>query len=295
MTAEALSAHLASGATTLCRAWIVTRKDGTKLGFTDHDRDFVIDGVTCRANAGLSAKALQQTTGLSVDNTEAMGALTDAAINEADIQAGRYDGADVRIHLVNWAAPDERTVEFRGLLGEITRSGSAFRAELRGLTEILNQPQGYAFQPRCSAVLGDRRCRFDPMTPGFFAEHTLKAESDGRVFDLVGFPEFPDRWFEHGRFEVLSGAATGLIGVVKIDRMTAGSRHVELWETITAGLAASDQVRITAGCDKSTEACQNKFGNFLNFRGFPHVPSEDWLSAYPLQDRVTSGRSRFAR
>jgi uncharacterized phage protein (TIGR02218 family) len=294
MTIEALYSHLATGATTLCRAWIVTRKDGVVMGFTDHDRDLVIDGVTCRADAGLSARALQQTTGLSVDNSEAVGALTDASITEADIQAGRFDGAEVKTCLVNWAAPDERVVEFRGSLGEITRSGGAFWAELRGLTELLNQPQGFAFQPGCSAVLGDRRCKFDTGAPGFFAELALEADSDGRVFRFGGFPAFTPRWFEHGRFEVLSGDATGLVGVVKIDRVEADGRTIELWQAITARLAAGDLIRIIAGCDKTTGTCRTKFGNFLNFRGFPHMPGEDWLASYPGQDRPNTGGSRFA-
>lgn len=291
---EALHAHLASGATTLCRVWIVSRKDGTVMGFTDHDRDLVIEGVTCRADAGLSAKALQQTTGLSVDNSEAMGALSDASITEADIQAGRFDGAEVRTWLVNWAAPEERVIEFRGNLGEITRSGGAFQAELRGLTELLNQPQGYAFQPGCSAILGDRRCRFDTAAAGFFVDTALDAASDGRVFQFAAFPNFTDRWFENGRFEVLTGEAAGLIGVVKIDRAEENGRRVELWQAILATMVAGDQIRIIAGCDKSAATCREKFANYLNFRGFPHVPGEDWLSSYPGQDRPNTGGSRFA-
>jgi uncharacterized phage protein (TIGR02218 family) len=294
MSSAALHAHLATGATTLCRAWIVTRKDGTVMGFTDHDRDLVVEGVSCRADAGLSARALQQTTGLSVDNSEAVGALSDATISEADIQAGRFDGAEVRTYLVNWAAPEERIVEFRGSLGEITRSGGAFRAELRGLTELLNQPQGYAFQQACSAVLGDRRCRFDTATSGFVVEKALEGVSDGRVFRFANFPVFTDRWFEHGRLEVVSGEAKGLVGVVKIDRVEGSGRRIELWQSVTATFGVGDRIRIIAGCDKTASTCRTKFGNFLNFRGFPHVPGEDWLSSYPGQDRPNTGGSRFA-
>jgi len=294
MTSAALHAHLATGATTLCRAWIVTRKDGTIMGFTDHDRELVVEGVSCRADAGLSAKALQQTTGLSVDNSEAIGALSDASITETDIQAGRFDGAEVRTYLVNWASPEERVLEFRGTLGEITRSGGAFRAELRGLTELLNQPQGFAFQPGCSAILGDRRCRFDTGTPGFFVDVALEEASDGRVFRFAEFPVFADRWFEHGRFEVLSGEAEGLVGVVKIDRLDGSGRLIELWQSVTATLGAGDLIRVVAGCNKTAGTCRAKFGNFLNFRGFPHVPGEDWLSSYPGQDRPNTGGSRFA-
>jgi uncharacterized phage protein (TIGR02218 family) len=294
MSSEGLYAHLASGSTTLCRAWIVTRRDGLRLGFTDHDLDLTIDGVSCRANAGLSAKALQQTTGLSVDNSEAAGALSDSSITEADIQAGRFDGAEVVTFLVNWTAPEDRVVEFRGSLGEITRAGGAFRAELRGLTELLNQPQGYAFQPDCSAVLGDGRCRFDSAAPGFFVETTVGEQADGRVFHFDGLANFLDGWFQHGRLEVLSGAGAGVVGVVKSDRAEGSRRRVELWQSITAALQPGDVIRIIAGCDKSASTCRSKFGNFLNFRGFPHVPGEDWLSSYPGQDRPNSGGSRFA-
>jgi uncharacterized phage protein (TIGR02218 family) len=88
MSGEALYRHLEDGATTVCRAWMVRRTDGTLMGFTDHDRDLVVDGVPCRADTGMTARALQQTTGMSVDNSEAAGALSDAAIREEDILAG---------------------------------------------------------------------------------------------------------------------------------------------------------------------------------------------------------------
>ena len=51
------------------------------------------------------------------------------AVTEADIEAGRYDGATVEAWLVNWAEPDQRLKQFRGRIGEITRAGGAFRAE----------------------------------------------------------------------------------------------------------------------------------------------------------------------
>ncbi len=35
----ALQAKLESGATTLCRCWLITRRDGMRQGFTDHDED----------------------------------------------------------------------------------------------------------------------------------------------------------------------------------------------------------------------------------------------------------------
>ena len=291
-TGGALHAHLGQGQTTVCRAWTVVRKDGLVMGFTDHDRDLVVDGVTCRADTGMTARALQQTTGLSVDNSEAFGALSDAAITEADVLAGRFDGAEVRAFLVNWAAPEDWILQFRGSFGEITRSGGSFRAELRGLTEVLNRPQGFAFQPGCGAVLGDTRCRFAVTTPGYAAEGLVEKVEDGQVFRFAAMSGFDDRWFEHGRFEILSGTAAGLVGVVKSDRLTPLDRRVELWQAIGAEVTVGDSFRVVAGCDKAAQTCRTKFGNFLNYRGFPHIPGDDWLTSYPTPDRAGSGGAR---
>jgi len=116
-----LQAHLDTGVTTLCRAWLIERRDGVAFGFTDHDLALTFDGVVFKPDTGLSAMALQQSTGLSVDNTEAIGALSDAAIKASDIDAGRFDGAEVTSWLINWSAPEQRIIQFRGNIGEIRR------------------------------------------------------------------------------------------------------------------------------------------------------------------------------
>lgn len=285
-----LQAHLQTGATTVARAWAVTRADGVVLGFTDHDRDLAFDGVVFRAASGMTARALAQTTGLAVDNSEALGALRDAGLREADIAAGRYDGAEVRIWMVNWADVAARRLEFRGTLGEVTRARGAFRAELRGLTEPMSQPQGRVYRAGCSAVLGDGACGFDLAQAGYFAD-VVAEDVEGAVFRFAALPGFDDRWFEGGRLEVLGGAAAGLSGVVKNDRLSAAGRVVELWQALGAAVAPGDMLRITAGCDKRLETCRLKFDNLLNFRGFPDIPGDDWLMAHPRQGGLNDGGS----
>jgi uncharacterized phage protein (TIGR02218 family) len=285
-----VQAHLDTGATTLARAWAVTRADGVVLGFTDHDRDLEFEGIVFRAASGMTARALAQTTGLSVDNSEALGALRDAGLREADIAAGRYDGAEVRIWLVNWADVAMRALEFRGTLGEVTRAGGAFRAELRGLTEALGQPLGRVYRAGCAAVLGDDACGFDLQQPGYHAE--VPAETiEGAVFRFAALPGFDDRWFEGGRIEVLGGAAAGLAGVVKNDRLSAAGRVIETWQALGAPVMPGDLLRITAGCDKRASSCRLKFDNLLNFRGFPDIPGDDWLMAHPRQGGLNDGGS----
>lgn len=286
-----LAEHLAGGVTTVCRAWAVTRRDGVVLGFTDHDRSLTFEGIDFAASSGLTARSVEQTTGLAVDNSEAIGALSAASIREADVRAGLFDGAVVRSWLVNWSEVSERKLVFRGSLGEVERQGALFRAELRGLAEAINQPQGRVYQKPCAAVLGDDACRFDTSAPGFSVELDVIDVVSGAEFVLTAQPGTGEGWFLRGRATVLSGAALGQIGVVKRDRDVTNGRLVELWESFPGGVSVGDRIRLEAGCDKQASTCREKFGNFLNFRGFPSIPGEDWLVSYPVQNGMNDGGS----
>jgi uncharacterized phage protein (TIGR02218 family) len=242
----------------------------------------------------MTAAALAQSTGLSVDNTEAIGALSSDVVSEADILAGRFDGAQVVAWIVNWSDVSERRMIFRGTFGELARGDGVFTAELRGLTEVLSRETGMVFHPRCAAVLGDARCGFNLNTSGYSTEVVAEGVSEGRLFSFSALGGFEDRWFEKGRFTVLSGSAKGLIGVVKNDRLaTDNSREIELWQALGAAVSSGDLVRIDVGCDRRSETCRLKFNNFNNFRGFPHIPGEDWLNSYPVASGGNDGGSLF--
>lgn len=289
---QALAAHLETGATTLCRCWAVVRRDGARYGFTDHDRDIEFDGFLFRADTGLTGQAIQQTTGLSIDNGEALGALSDAAVTEADLLAGRFDRAEVWAWLVNWSNPAERHLLFQGTIGEVQSGGGGFRAELRGLTEQMSQPQGRVYQKLCSALLGDGECGVSLGSGTYTAEADVMVASRSQEFLLSGLGGYGADWFARGRLLVLTGEATGLSAMIKSDESVGADRKVRLWQEMRAPVAIGDRVRVVAGCDKRADTCRQKFNNFINFRGFPHVPGEDWLMAYPKQSGDNSGGSR---
>jgi uncharacterized phage protein (TIGR02218 family) len=288
---DALLTHLGQGVTTVCRAWLVLRKDGVAYGFTDHDRDLAFEGADFKASTGMTALALQQSTGMSVDNSEAVGALSDAAVDEADLLAGRFDGAEVRSWLVNWANPAQRIEQFCGNFGEVTRSAGAFKAELRGVTDRLNQPQARAYQRGCGAVLGDARCGVDLAVPGHRVTAEIAAfDAMGRMI-FAGLDGFPALWFERGRAVMMTGAAAGLVGTIKSDRLQDAGRIVDLWHGFAAAVVVGDQVQLEVGCNRTAAMCTGKFANFLNYQGFPHIPGEDWLASYPVSTRPNDGGS----
>ncbi|MGI9393924.1 MAG: DUF2163 domain-containing protein [Boseongicola sp.] len=292
MTGDPLAAHLLTGTTTVCRAWAIQRNDGLVIGFTDHDEALEFEGITFSASSGLSSSATEQTSGLAVDNSEAVGVLSDPAIQESDIRAGKFDGANVKSWLVNWQNFDERRLVFNGSLGEIERNGAEFRAELRGLAESLARVQGRVYQRNCGAVLGDTACGIDLSDPAYFVDLEIMSVEHGVKIAVPMQPSFAEGWFTRGSVEVLTGASAGAIGAIKRDVEVGSSRTVEVWEYLGAGISPGDLIRLFAGCDKRVDTCQIKFQNFVNFQGFPDIPGEDWLVSYPTQTGVNDGGSR---
>ena len=48
-------------------------------------------------------------------------------------------------------------------------------------------------------------------------------------------------------------------------------------------IAVGDAFTVTAGCDKAFSTCHDRFANAVNFRGFPHIPGNDFVISYPVQ------------
>ena len=162
---SALQTKLNSGVTTLARCWKLTRRDGVVMGFTDHDRDLIIDGVTFRAGTGFTSSEAASRFGLAVDGAEISGALADESLTDADLAAGRYDAARIETWLVDWSDPSLKVLTARATLGEVKREGQAFSAELRGLADLLSQESGRLYTAKCGADLGDIRCKVDLTDP----------------------------------------------------------------------------------------------------------------------------------
>jgi uncharacterized phage protein (TIGR02218 family) len=138
-------------------------------------------------------------------------------------------------------------------------------------------------------VLGDGACRVDLSAPGYFSERVVEEVEEARIFRFADFTGFDDRWFERGRLRMLSGAAAGLVAVVKNDRLSGTERVVELWQALGAEVAPGDLLRLETGCDKRADTCRLKFSNFNNFRGFSQIPGEDWITTYPSRNGVNDG------
>jgi len=284
-------ALLDGGATTICRCWRLQRKDGVAFGFTDHDRDLSFGGQTYLAGSGMDASALESSTGLSVDNGQAVGALSAVGLQDTDILAGKFDRAEVVQWLVNWDDVAVREVVFRGTLGEIRRGATAFEVELRSQAEGLNKPLGRGYVPSCDAVLGDARCGVDLGIAGRVETVTVQSVVNARRVQVDALPAADSGWFANGHMRWVSGGNAGVTSIVKVDAAGADFRDVELWEELRASVEVGDMAELVVGCDKRHGTCATKFANLLNFRGFPTIPGEDWVTDFPRAGGVNTGGS----
>ncbi|MGE3144759.1 MAG: DUF2163 domain-containing protein [Pseudorhodoplanes sp.] len=278
----ALQSTLDSGVTTFCRCTVLTRRDSETLGFTDHDEDVLLGDVPCRAGTGLAGSEATARLGLAVDGAEISGALTDDSLTEADLAAGRYDGAGVDIYLVDWSEPSLRVLIACGTLGEVRREGCAFAAELRGLAEPLSHETGRLYTASCAADLGDGRCGVDLDDPQWRAEGTAAALIGISSFLASGLDPFDENLFSAGKLVWLTGANAGIAVEVKRHRHDTDTTAIELWQAMPEPIAAGDTFVVTAGCDKRFATCHLRFANALNFRGFPHIPGNDFVMRYAV-------------
>lgn len=210
---EEMVARIESGAARLCHVWILTRRDGVRRGFTDHDRDLDVDGLICTASSAWTAGAVDG--GLGAPGQVAVGGgLDDEGLDEAEILAGVWDQSLCEAWRLDWLRPDLRVRLWRGRLAKIRREGEAFVADFEGPLARLERVVGRTYGRDCDAVLGDGRCQ-------------------------VSLTDHPG-----------------------------------------------------AVCDKTWGVCTGRFDNGANFQGFPDIPGDDFLTAYPVEGGRHDGRSR---
>lgn len=193
--------HLDGNPTKLATIWRITRQDGQELFFTDHDQDIVYDGDTYVASSGFERTAIANTATFAVDNLDLVGIFNENGITEQDVRAGLYDGAEIRIALVRWDAPDTSgEIKLRrGTLGQVRLTPQGhFTAELRGLSQPLSQNTLQLYSAACRADLGDSRCGF-PIKPAVLTRGL--AVTVGQFYRVAtaagtGFEVYEERIYE---------------------------------------------------------------------------------------------------
>jgi uncharacterized phage protein (TIGR02218 family) len=262
----------ASELETVATFWRVERADGVTLGFTSHDRDLWFAGVLHHAAPGMVPSAIRRTIGTEPDSAEMQGALDHAAVGAADLAAGRFDRAAVRVGLVDWET-GEHEVLFAGSIGTVAEADGRFSAELLSAKAALGRELVPRTSPTCRAAFCGPGCTLSP--PRFTHELRLAEIDASRA--MVRFAGWPDAaallW---GSLRWIDGAEAGLtFSAVALDGPWLGFDR-----DLPAGLAPGARAAAIEGCDHTLETCASRFGNALNFQGEPFLPGNDLLVRY---------------
>lgn len=257
--------------TSIALCWRIERRDGVTIGLTAHDRDLTTGGLVYRAAPGMTPSAIQRSASLDAGSMDVTGALSSAAISEADLLAGRWDGARVAIFATDWTAPGAQVTLGEGTIGAIETGDGMLTAELKGIAAALERPVVEETSPECRAELGDRRCRVAMAGRRRFARVT---EIDGAVLTLDAEEPVPN-CYGGGRLRWFGGANSGLEdAIARSDGAVVTLRRAPRFDSL-------GRVELIEGCDKSLATCGARFGNVLNFRGEPYLPGTDLLTRYP--------------
>lgn len=269
--AGTLAAHLSQEVTTVAYCWRVVRVDNGEYGFTSHDVDLVVNGLTYQASTGFTASAVETSASLNVDDLSIDGILSSPSITEEELLAGKWDHARVELFLVNYADTTQGPLKLRvGWLGEVSVRKGQFTAELRGLTQRLQQTIGRTVQAACDADLGDARCGVD--VPAITLSGAVTDFTSRRIFGGDAVPA--TAWG-------LIVWTTGLNEGRRMEVKSVSTQTIELAQPMPYDIQVGDQYTIYPGCDKSFATCRDNFSNSANFRGFPYVSTVDRIVRGP--------------
>jgi uncharacterized phage protein (TIGR02218 family) len=304
-----LLTHIGSQVTTLATCWRLETvvAPTITLGFTNHTRDLVIDGLTYQAETGIIPTTSESAIGVGIDNMDIQSILDSAQVNERDMMAGRYDFAKIEVFLVNYLDLTQGKITMhKGTLGEVSVFNNAFVAEARGFMQQAAQQIGRLTLKSCRVrVLGDTYCRLADSITGGLAGNTEDTNEpityNGTVNSVTSRRQFastaanhdtstipvddsdpPETYqlphFTNGTVEFLTGNNTGRRLEVKTFNPAGGIFVMQ--EKFPYDIVIGDTFTAIAGCDRAKETCRVRFNNVQNFQGEPDLPGLDKVLIY---------------
>jgi len=289
-----LQAHMDTQQTTLCYLLKIVPQNGATFGITSLDQDVVYDdgggNVTYSSITGMNATAVESSSELSVDNSEAM-LLISTEFTETDIAAGILDFAAFYTYRINWADTAQgHYLVHSGTTGIVRKHDELSGViELRGLSQILKQNFIDQYSITCRAKFGTEEgdekfpCLFDT-TSLWQSTSVLSVGSEtDRIFTSNDTPAATGPngalTFEVALVEFLTGDNAGL--TVEVEDVTGDV--ITLRFNAAYAIQAGDTFKIRPDCQKRyAEDCVAQYDNGLNFRGEPWIPlTEESPAQFP--------------
>jgi uncharacterized phage protein (TIGR02218 family) len=272
-----LLGHYQGIALTLANCVKITQKNGTVLGFTDHDRDLVVAGVTYRSSVGCKVSTVRFTSAIEEDRfvVEGLMVALSYAVQETTSVVGRLSYGAIDIFEVNWAdlTMNTRPIK-RGRIAQVTPKGNFYTLECEGLMSVLLRKNMLeTYNADCNADFNDVRCGKAPVTHAGVI--TSIPNSTQIIASAFGGPATPG-FFEFGRIDI-----TGAVDITsQIKTYDSGTKTFTLalpLPLIDGAPTIGSSFTAYQGCDRKYATCRDTHNNLSKFRGFPFIPGAQAL------------------
>ena len=250
--------------------WRIERTDGFTVGFTEHDCPLKINGTIYTPISSPLPNSTNSTFELNVDNAGVEGIVFPGLVEQEELLAGKYDRAKVEVFLCNWLSGNKLRTLHYGEIGQIEFNNRIYKAEVRGITQKLQQARVRRTVSQCPLVFGEsgpNKCNKN--LSGLTDSNSVTSVSSNAVFRINSGR--PSGFYSEGKCTFTSGQNNG----ITMDIESSTGSTIFLWESAPFKIEPGDEIILTAGCAKTLEACKS-YDNIENFGADPFIPGTDF-------------------
>lgn len=199
------------------------------------------------------------------------------------LRAGFLLDAEVTEYLVDWFLPWKPPIEtLRYQVLEVEHDGDQWVAQVGSIATLLSVSLGDYYGPRCGVDVfssGPGQC--NKSSSGFSVSGDVDVILTPNIeFDTAAnfdAGSWEDEHWRDGKLVWLTGANTGHVSFIR----EATGDDILLHEPTPNEIVVGDAWIAFQGCNhqagigNATGDCKNRYGNLLNFQGFPFIPGRD--------------------
>ena len=243
----------------------IERLDGTVIRFAESDEPLLVGGDTYAVVPGLALSAIKHTANGETPSCEINAVHGSGGVFDSeDIDIGLFDGAKVRVYVVDRANLSRKGRVFNGSISTIQYDPieRSLNLQCKGPSANSRIVMTQKRSPMCRTDLFSSLCQLDKTD--FDVSTTVARVVDAFTFTVTGPLAQADGYFNQGVAVTADGVA---IEVAKwVQSTQAITTYLPKSRVLSVGLGLT----LYPGCDKTIATCKAKFNNTINFQGEPH-------------------------
>jgi uncharacterized phage protein (TIGR02218 family) len=250
----------------MCEFYKIVTRAGQTLCFSTFDVDLDWDGHTFVSAFPIEREDISTGRGLEVNDTQVAFYLAGYESGGIPLQEFALNGGFKYAQIIIYRAKSSRVVHlFEGRIASPQANREKLTLKCKPTIFLLNidMPRN-KFQSGCLNTLFDPACGLD--RSAWAVSGT--AQSGSTAAQIVTGLSQPDNYFALGKVVFTTGENAG------ISRFVYGhaSGIIYFSEPLPHTPAVGDSFTAYPGCNRTKDACQNKFFNLARMRAFPYIP-----------------------